>query len=398
MYFFHWSPPGTAGHGSRGRPDRRWLGPLGLVVLVGCLVGCSSGSPGPSEPATTSATAAPATGPTSSAPATTTEPPTSPVVSSVGSTLSSVPAAGSVAPFRTAVPGIAVGTRVGLVAASGSDPFSKAVTESITAQLALAGAELISCDPGADDTLTLDCARRLATQQVDAWIVVQPGTLGGPLCDAGPPDVPLIVVAGTVSCQTAQVGADDRRAGFLTGAQLGRSAELLPSCADDALIIVANSANTSSEQRTDGIRAGIASRCPEMLADAVVIDAAPADRVYGAFTNALNGVPDETEVMVAAVDDGAALAAVAALPTGRADHITVAAIGADQRARCEIVGNRRWIGDAALFPDRYGEVAVPALLDALHGQEIHRNMYVETAFLTADSLGQFYDLSDCPGQ
>jgi len=26
------------------------------------------------------------------------------------------------------------------------------------------------------------------------------------------------------------------------------------------------------------------------------------------------------------------------------------------------------IGDAALFPDRYGDVAVPALLDVLHGR------------------------------
>ncbi len=287
---------------------------------------------------------------------------------------------------------------MGLVAASGSDPFSNAVSESIAAQLELAGAELISCDPGADATLTLNCARRLATQQVDAWIIVQPGALSEPLCDVGPPDVPLIVIAGTVKCQTAEVGADDRRAGFLAGSELGRAAQLRPPCADEALIIVTNSANTSSELRTEGIRAGIATGCPGMAAEEVVIDSGPAEGAYDAFTNALNGVPNGKEIVVAAVDDGAALGVVAAVPDSRADHITIAAIGADQRARCEIVGDPLWIGDAALFPDRYGEVVVPALLDALAGQRIRRNMYVETTFLTADSLGDFYDLSDCPGQ
>lgn len=60
---------------------------------------------------------------------------------------------------------------IGLVASTGSDPFRMAVTESLAAQLENAGAELITCDPGADTTLMLDCARRLATQQVDGWIV-----------------------------------------------------------------------------------------------------------------------------------------------------------------------------------------------------------------------------------
>ena len=76
----------------------------------------------------------------------------------------------------------------------------------------------------------------------------------------------------------------------------------------------------------------------------------------------------------------------------------MAAIGADQRARCQIVADPNWIGDAALFPDRYGEIAVPALLDTLRGQEIPRNMFIATEFLTADSLPDYYDVADCPGR
>ena len=125
-------------------------------------------------------------------------------------------------PFRTAAPSSAAGQRIGLVASAGSDPFSKAVTDSVAAQVEAAGAELISCDPGANATLVLDCARRLATQQVDGWITVQPGDAGEALCDAGPQDVPLIAIAAApVSCETAEVGADDQRAGFLAGMELG---------------------------------------------------------------------------------------------------------------------------------------------------------------------------------
>lgn len=47
--------------------------------------------------------------------------------------------------------------------------------------------------------------------------------------------------------------------------------------------------------------------------------------------------------------------------------MTILAVGADQRARCEMAMHPQLIGDAALFPDRYGDVAVPALMDVLNG-------------------------------
>lgn len=211
--------------------------------------------------------------------------------------------------------------------------------------------------------------------------------------------MPLIAIAAPLSCQTAEVGADNRRAGFLVGSELGRTASLRPSCTKNSLVIVTNSAtSTASEERAHGIRSGIETECPGLLPTELVLDVGPADRAHEEFAAALNALPDDTDILLGAVDDGVALSAVAAIPETRAPRTTIAAIGADQRARCEIVANPQWIGDAALFPDRYGDVAVPALLDALQGREIPPKMYVETAFVTADSLGQLYDLSDCPDQ
>ena len=273
------------------------------------------------------------------------------------------------------------GRRIGLVASTGSDPFSKAVTDSVEAQATAAGAEIISCDPGANATMVLDCASRLATQHVDGWIIVHTGDVGEALCAAGPQDVPLIAIAAApVSCETAEVGADDREAGLLTGTELGRTSRLRAGCPDDILIIVADGAtDTASTQRTAGIR-GRHHRPMPCAADRP----GPAGRRHAgnrlpAFTNALTALPDDADILVAAVDDAAALGVAAAIPDARAGNITLAAIGADQRARCEIIANPQWIGDAALFPDRYGEVAVPALLDALQGRQIPANMFIGSA-------------------
>lgn len=307
---------------------------------------------------------------------------------------------GTVVTFRTVAPDSAVGIRIGMVAASGSDLFSAAVTDSVVDQVRAAGAELIRCDPGANASLALDCARRLATQHVDGWISLQPGNVGDALCAAGPQDVPLITVAAApVSCQSAHVGADDRRAGFLVGQALGRSARLRTGCPEDAFVIIAGDpADPMGARRTDGIEQGFATECPVPAAGPVLLDASTQDRAYEAFANELTALPDDAEILVAAVDDGTALGAAAAVPASRADRITLASVGADQRARCRIVAEPWWIGDAALFPDRYGEVAVPALLDAIAGKVVPADMFVETTFVTADSIAEFYDVGDCPAR
>ena len=386
-----------------GRPGaRRHPQSLGWLVTAAAIIGALSGcSPtAPTDPTASTLTASGSTDPTPST--------TSPGGSSTAPAPSTSTAAsateppGTVVPFRTPAPGSAAGHRIGLVASSGSDPFSRAVTDSIAAQVQAAGAELISCDPGANPTLVLDCARRLATQQVDGWITVQPAETGEAVCAAGPQDAPLIAIAAApVSCETAEVGADDRQAGFLTGMELGRTSRLRSGCADDILVILSNSATpTASAQRSDGIRAGFSSQCPGTLTQEVVLlDAATQDDAYQAVSNALAALPDDADILLAAVDDGAAMgAAAAAIPGTRAEHVTMAASGADQRARCPIIADPQWLGDAALFPDRYGEIAVPALFDSLRGQVIPRNMFIAAEFLTADSLPDFYDVADCPGR
>lgn len=374
--------------------SRTWFAVTIVIVLL--LSGCSSrqaGKPPPTEPPVGStAITGPATTPAQTTTGTTT------VATSGTATYSRPP--GTVVPFGTVTPGGAVGKRVGLIAPTGSDPFGKAVTDSVVGQLKAAGAELVSCDPGDDPALVLDCARRMETEHVDGWIAVQPGDLGQALCDAGPPDVPLVTIVATPgTCQTGSVGADDEQAGFLVGRALGLAPRNRSSCEHSALIIVGNSASgTVNTERIAGIRRGFSAECPQQITAPLVLDAGTQDRAYDTFSVALAAVPADADVLVAAVNDGVALGVVAAVPQSRSSHVVVAAIGADQRARCEIVVNPVWIGDAALFPDRYGDVAVPALLTAMTGKSVPANMYVPSTFVTSGTLGDFYDVSDCPAR
>ncbi len=376
---------------------RRWVIPgrtLSTCVAVAAMVGSvlsgctgATGDQGQTPHITGASTpAVPSSVPTSS--------------SMAGMTATSGRPAGTVVPFRTVTPDSGVGKRIGLVAPTGSDPFGKAVTDSVAAQVKAAGAELVGCDPGDDPALVLDCARRLATEHVDGWITVQSGDLGQALCDAGPQGVPLITIAAVpVRCQSGGVGADDEQAGFLVGRALGRVPRNRSACERSALVILGNTAaGTVSAERIAGIRSGFAAQCPFLTTAPQILDAGTQDRAYNAFTAVLTSIAGDAVVLVAAVNDAAALGVVAAIPTSRSAHVVVAAIGADQRARCEMLADPAWIGDAALFPERYGEVAVPALLDAMAGRKVPPSMYVRSTFVSSATLGDFYDVSECPTQ
>jgi ribose transport system substrate-binding protein len=256
---------------------------------------------------------------------------------------------------------------------------------------------LIRCDPGDDANLVLTCAERLATQQVDGWIVVQAGNLGEALCAAGPAGVPLIAVGGApLPCETAWVSSDERSAGELVGTQLGKVVSARHDCARDTLVILGNSAaEPVSATRVGGIRAGFAAECPTAT-DPILLDAANSDRAYQTLRARIDALPPDEQMVIASVSDAAALGVTTLVPENRTDAITLAAIGGDERARCAIRDSPWWLGDAALFADRYGEVVVPALLDAIGGRAVPPAMYVTTSFLTAATAETLYPDDDCP--
>ncbi len=286
--------------------------------------------------------------------------------------------------------------RLGLIAPTNSDPFAQAVTTSIIARADTAGVQLTRCDSGNDPNVMLDCARRLATQRVDGWIVVDPGEAGPALCGVGPVAKPLVVVGDTsASCATVLVGVDDEQVGFSAGQALSRL-DARGACGRDRILLITDPAgNAGSTARAEGIRAGLAGHCPDQQPVEVAVTAA--EHGAASIAAAMSDLPETAKVLIAAVDDGAALATVQAIPTARREAVTLVAIGLDQRARCQIANGPPWVGDIALFPEKYGDVVVPAVLDAIAGKVAAQAIRVPTAFVTRSTLGDFYDTGSCTG-
>ncbi|MBM9475324.1 LacI family DNA-binding transcriptional regulator [Nakamurella flavida] len=316
----------------------------------------------------------------------------------------------TVLPSSSVDPDAGTGLRIGLIAAAGSDAFSRAVTDSVAAQATLSGAELIRCDPGDDPALVLDCARRLATQDVDGWIVHRAAGIAVSLCELGPVGVPLVTIdADPVPCRTVAVGSDDTRAGHLVGATLGRAARQRDSCPDARLVVVGAAAPATedaaadpadagtTERRVAGIRAGFADECPGRSDAEVFVD--PGDpSALGAI---LGELPPDADVLIAAIDDVRAqqvAAAIALLPPGGGDVAAVAAVGAGEFERCQLRTDRRWVGAAALFPDRYGQLVLPTLLAAMAGEAVPEFLHVQTVLLTASTVEEYYDTTGCTGR
>src|ERR1700712_5291839 len=113
-------------------PHRRRVGLTAatMLCLVGTLLsGCSSGSGG--DIGTSAPTGIGSTTAVSVRP--------SPAPSSSPASPQTPPTTGVVVPFQTVAPGSAIGKRFGLVSSAGSDPFGKAVTDSVVAQVSAAG-------------------------------------------------------------------------------------------------------------------------------------------------------------------------------------------------------------------------------------------------------------------
>ncbi|NNG36895.1 hypothetical protein [Nakamurella aerolata] len=119
----------------------------------------------------------------------------------------------------------------------------------------------------------------------------------------------------------------------------------------------------------------------------------------GAFSRVgalLSGLPKARRVLIAGVNDGLVLGALGAARTaGRTDQVFLAGLGADQRSRCEIATDPQWIGDGAFFPDRYGQLVLPYLIDAMNGARIPRELYPRSVFLSAGTIAGHYDVSEC---
>lgn len=300
--------------------------------------------------------------------------------------------------FRQAEPGSGTGKKIGLIALDDAIPFSKLVSDSVKQQAELAGAELVFCDSKLDAAAALDCARNFATQGVQGYLNFQPvSDAAQSICDAGPAGAPVIAIdIAQGNCQKAFMGANNSRAGFVAGEGLGTFIKEKFNCEYDAYVSLEDlGVGEVNSLRMNGIRDGFKSVCGELVNERV-LDAGRQDLALTKFGDTLTALPDMERIIVVGINDDSVLGAYAAARTaGRGEHLYMAGMGADPTSHCEIKNNPQWAGDAAFFPERYGEIGVPYLIDLLDGKEVPSQLLVDHLFIDSSNIDQFYDTSTC---
>lgn len=345
-----------------------------LAVLVVALVACGSDNTSGSS--------------TSGSAGSTTQPAERPLpVSQTGIVKFQQPRAGS-----------GKGLKLGFIALGDSVPFSKFVTDSMKKNARLAGAQLVVCDSQLDGQKALDCAKTFKTQGVQGYLNFQVDQkLAGAICAAGP-KVPVIAVDITQKpCEVAFMGAANTYAGAIAGQALGRYAKQHWNCKYDAYVsLESTAAGDASRQRMGGYRQGFQSVCPGTLKNERVLDADRTDLARTKFTDTLTALPGQHRVVVAAINDDGVLGALAAAKTaGRGKDIVVSGQGADKSAWCEIESNPQWVADTGYFPERYGEIGIPYLIRAVKGEKLPKDLLVPHQLVTAQNIGQLYDVQGC---
>ena len=59
-------------------------------------------------------------------------------------------------------------------------------------------------------------------------------------------------------------------------------------------------------------------------------------------------------------------------------------------------GEYHWIAATASFPERYGHVHIPAMIDLLDGKDVPRDLLMPHVAVTAENMAELYaDMPDC---
>ena len=292
------------------------------------------------------------------------------------------------------VPGSGEGLKIGYISLGDSVPFVKLVSDDIKAQAEIAGAELLFCDSELDGAKALECARTFNTQGADGIINFNLDAAVSPqVCEAGP-DVPTVAIdIHQEPCEVTFMGADNLFAGTLAGTELGNYMDENFQCEVDALVSLESvAAGEVNEARAGGAVDGFQSVC-NLDEDKVqrVDVGGTIDLGREKFADVLTALTGAERIAVVSLNDDMLLGAFAAAEAvGRGDQIFGAAQGADPSSWDEIQNNPNWIGDTAYFPERYGTIAVPAIIGHIKGQDVPENLFVPHEFIDADNFAEYY--------
>ncbi|MEA2577177.1 MAG: ribose transport system substrate-binding protein [Chloroflexota bacterium] len=313
------------------------------------------------------------------------------------STAPSSPPPASSAPVSEAPPSTApTAMKVGYISLGEAIPFVSLVTNSIKDEAAkVPGLEIVVCDSEIDAAKALACAQNLKVQKVQAVLNFQLFEDSSPeVCTAygGLPTIAIDI--HQAPCEVAFMGADNTLAGTLAGKTVGDALKAENDCAYTAVVTLdTKGAGATTLARMNGMIAGFEEACGKIdPAKFKSIDVGgTTDLALEKFGNQLSAIKPGGIIAILSLNDDMSLGAFAAARTaGREKEIRLAGQGADPTSWKEIACNPQWLADTAYFPERYGTILVPAVVDLLNGKTVEKNLFTKHETVTKDNVRTMY--------
>jgi ribose transport system substrate-binding protein len=285
--------------------------------------------------------------------------------------------------------------KVGYISLGEAIPFVKLVSDSIQEQADAAGVEIAFCDSEIDAAKALACAQNLKVQQVQAVLNFQLFEDSSPEICAAYGDLPTIAIdIHQAPCETAFMGADNTLAGELAGKYVGDALKAENDCEYTAVVTLdTKGAGATTEARVNGMIAGFEEACGKIdEAKFRSLDVGgTTDLAVTKFGDQLSAIEPGGIIVVLSLNDDMSLGAFAAARTaGRESELRLAGQGADPTSWKEIACNPQWLADTAYFPERYGEILIPAVVKLLNGETIEKNLFTQHDVVTKDNVRTLY--------
>ena len=358
-----------------------------VFVILTLAVGLAVAACGTSTKKTSGASTAPSSSSASASTASSTSP------------VSHAPPPENAAPPLAVKPNSGKGLTLGYISEGQiGGPFDTAVNNSIAQEAKLAGSTLKVCDSQGTGADALQCAKTFSLEHVQGYLNFQPDSTESPAICAAGPKVPVIAIdIQQPPCQKAFMGTNNAYAGYLGGKGVGDYVKAHFNCKYDAFVSLEdNAVGPVNNARMGGYRSGFESVCGPIHQLTQVGNSGATQPTIPTFTSILTRLPTAIHIIVVGINDESVEGAIdAARTAGRSNDIYVSGQGLDNSAYCAVKTDAHWIGDTAYFPEHYGKVGIPYLIQLVKGKTAPKLLYVHDVFVTASTVGRYYNVSSC---
>ena len=287
--------------------------------------------------------------------------------------------------------------KVGYISLGDSVPFVKLVSDGIREEAERQGVELLFCDSEIDAGKALECAQTFAVQGVEGLLNFQVFQDSSPeICAALPEGIPVIAIdIIQPPCELSFMGANNRYAGWLGGSAMGAYFKENFDCDYTAYVsLESTAAGAANRDRMGGYREGFQEHCP-IVNERVMDGADRTDPALEQLTDLLPALPGDRIAVVAINEDGIIGAIAAARTLGRDGDLYFSGQGTDPSIWCEVQNNPNYIASVAYFPERYGTILLPAIINAIEGNSIAGQLFTPHQQITSANIGDYYEVSGC---